>query len=215
MNDEISMYAPKFFEAWERMVVSIENTFRYVGDSSEEERPRALQQSRYVLASLAVAQLFKDLDQRELASHFHILAEAMQDLVDGIPHPLFKVETQPRRGRHNNTSAVWRIQSSLCVGIRFMIAGGVTEDEAVSFVMKKHKNSFKKLLRPGAGLRSSINSWLKKFETEDVSNDIALNAYKIGISRVPEAMDKFPGEHLRAAAEKMVADAATRANQLP
>ena len=215
MDQGRSLYTPEFFAAWEKMAGSVENAFRYVGDSSENARPLALQQTRYVLASMSLAQLFKDLGQQELAAQFHVLAEAMQDLVDGIPHPLFKVERSPRRGRQSNTSAVWRIQASLCIGIRFMISGGATENDAVALIIKKHKNSLKKLLRPGAELRTSINSWLKKFETEDVSNDVALSSYKTGIAAIPDAKNKFSGDDLRLVGERLVASAAARADQLP
>lgn len=215
MDQERSIYTPEFFLAWEKMAGSMENAFRYVGDGFEDGRPLALQQTRYVLASMALAQLFKDLGQQEYAANFHVLAEGLQDLVDGIPHPLFKVERSARRGRQGNTSAVWRIQASLCIGLRFMMAGGAAQSDAVASVIKKHKNSLKKLLRPGAELRTSISSWLKKFESDDVSNDVALSSYKTGISAIPDAKNKFSGEHLRLVGAKLVAAAAARADQLP
>lgn len=210
-----SLYTEEFFHAWEKMVGSVENALSYQGGVGDQGRPVALQQARYVLTSLAIAQMFKDLQQQELAAHFHILAEAIQDLVDGVPHPLFKPERPPRRGRQNNTSDVWRIQSDVCVGVRFMLAGGVEESAAINHAVKKHKESLKRLLRPGAELRSSIASWLKKFQTEDVSNDVALAAFKRGVSYIPEAADKFSGERLRLAGEQLIASAAMKASTLP
>jgi hypothetical protein len=211
MDQERSMYTPEFFMAWEKMTGSVENAFRYVGDGSEQNRPIALHQTRYVLASLAMAQLFKDLEQQELAAQFHFLAEAMQDLVDGIAHPLFKVEAPSRPGRQPDTSVVWRIRSSVCIGIEFLIAGGMKDDEAVQFVAKKHKKALTKILRPNAELKSSLKTWLKSFANDEVRNDVALASYKEGIARLTGLRSKYTGEQIRSAGENLVASAAERA----
>ena len=149
------------------------------------------------------------------ADRFHFLAEAMQDLVEGLPHPLFKVEAlSNKRGRHPDPSAVWRIRSNVCIGVELLMAGGMDEDAAIKFVANKHKKAFKNLLRPNAELRSSITTWRKAFANDEVRNDVALSSYKEGMVLLPSFRQQCTGEQFRRAGETVSEKAAERAATL-
>lgn len=209
-----SAYDQGFFAAWEKFAEEISLVFKAGGDDSKD-RPLATVQTRYVLANLALAQLMKSIGQQDTADRFHFLAEAMQDLVDGLPHPLFKVEAPSnKRGRHPDSSAVWRIRSNVCIGVELFIAGGMDEDEAIKLVVNKHKNALKNLLRPNAELRSSIKTWLKAFANDEVRNEVALSSYKEGMALLPSFRQQCTGEQFRRAGERMSEKAAERASTL-
>ena len=218
MPDIPSIYSDDFFRFWETFAESIENCFR-AAEMEEKERPLAVKQMRYVLANMAVAQLLRDIGQHKIAGDFHLMAEAMNDLVDGIPHPLFKIERPAdapgRRGRVENTSAVWRIQASVCVGIQYMISSGMEKSDAILHMTRKHKNGLTKLLRPNSGLTSSVETWVKNFATDNVSNETALETYKTGMSDMAWIKTKKSPDVVRALGEDLVARAATRAALLP
>lgn len=179
-----SAYNAEFFAAWEKFADEIVLVFQ-AASADLELRPIATAQSRYVLANMALAQLMKSIGQRDIADRFHFLAEALQDLVEGTPHPLFKIEaTESRRGRNPDVSAVWRIRANICIGIVFLMAGGMTEDNAIQHVAKTYKEALTKLLRPGADLKSSIKTWLKSFANDEIRNDVALSVYKTGMEQL-------------------------------
>jgi hypothetical protein len=115
-----SIYDDDFFKAWETFADQIKLVFQ-CGGPEAEARPIATKQTQYVLASMALARLLKDAGQPETAAHFHTLAQALQDVVEGVSHPLFKVEkidkhAAGKRGRQNDTSETWGIRSRLCLG---------------------------------------------------------------------------------------------------
>jgi hypothetical protein len=215
-GDERSLYEPEFFAAWEIFAEEVTLAFK-MGRASEADQPLATEQVRYVFACMAIAKLSKSVGEDETAGKFHLLAEAMQDVVDGLPHPLFSVE-QPKAkgGRRRDTAAMWRTRSSLCVGINFLMDGGNLDQEtAIKLVAKGHYAQFLKLLRPGADLESSIRTWMKSFATDDVQNVVALESYKLSMSGLPAAKAAFSGSNVREAGERLIADAAERASRLP
>lgn len=208
-----SVYDADFFVAWEKLADQIKFSFQ-AAESEAESRPLATQQVRYVLANISIAYFLDEIGQGDLAAHFHFLAEAMNDLVDGIPHPLFKVEAPSKRGRQPDTSAIWRIRSTVCIGIEFLIAGGMSDDGAIQFVAKKHKKELASLLRPNADLKSSIKTWLKSFANDDVRNEVALSSYKQEAAHLETLRLKYTGDQIRGVGEHLVAKAAERASSL-
>lgn len=203
-----------FTSAWKSCADQMKFAFE-VPDSQAEEQPLASQQSRYVLAIMSFAFFLDQVGQRDIAHHFHFLAEAMNDLGDGIPHPLFSISAPDGKGgRKQDTSAVWRTRSIICVGIESMKAGGVTEEDAIKQISKVYRRALVNLLRPSAGLESSIRTWMKSFANDEVRNEIALSTYKQGLSGLSLYRSKFTGEELRLAGERLVSDAAKRASSL-
>ncbi|OSI67640.1 hypothetical protein [Bradyrhizobium canariense] len=216
MTDNPSLYDDGFLAAWETFADEVTLAFK-VGASDEAERPLAAEQTRYVVASMAIAKLLKAVGQDETAGKFHLLAEAMQDVVEGLPHPLFSVE-RPKTagGRRPDTSAVWRTRSSLCAGLEYLIAGGnLDQDIAINLTAKKYRTQFAKLLRPGADLKTSIRTWMKSFATDAVQNEVALSNYKLSMSGLSAAKTDFSGSAIRQAGERLIAAAAERAARLP
>lgn len=213
-----SIYDDNFFKAWETFADKIKLVFQY-GGPEVEARPIATKQTQYVLASLALAELLSDIRQPETAAHFHTLAEALQDVVEGISHPLFRVEkinkqAAGKRGRQHDTSETWRVRSSLCIGVKFLIAGGLDQDAAVAFVIRKHRMQLINLLRPGTNLESSLLTWLKTFNTDATSNDVALASYKEGMRGLGAARASQSEGDIRSAGERLVASAAAKAAKL-
>jgi hypothetical protein len=218
-DDYVSIYNAAFFKAWKTFNDEIGRVFN-CEVAEQEARPVATKQTRYVLANLAIADLFYDIGQRETAAHFHKLAEALQNVVEGINHPLFKVEKADRdaagkRGRQHDTSETWRIRASLCIGIEFLIASDTDKDNArenaISFVDRKHRKQLVKLLRPGTNLKSSLRTWLKTFATDATTNRAALDAYKTGIEGLSAAQTTYTAAQIRSAGERLVSVAAERA----
>lgn len=218
MTDGPSIYGAEFFAAWETFADEIKLVLRD-GWPEAVERPIATKQSQYVLANMAIARLMRDVGQTETANHFVTLAEALQDVVEGINHPLFEVQkidkhTAGKRGRKHDTSETWRVRSSLCIGVQFLIAGGLDQDAAVAFVIRKYRLQLTKLLRPGTDLKSSLPTWLKTFATDATNNDVALSNYKHGMTRLAEYRARQPQSDVRDFGEKLVAMAAADAANL-
>jgi hypothetical protein len=215
MTDGTSLYDAGFLSAWETFADEVTLAFK-MGSSGEVDRPLATEQTRYVMASLAIAKLLKTVGQEETAGKFHLLAEALQDVVEGLPHPLFSVErSKTTAGRRADTAAVWRTRSSVCAGLEFLIAGGLDQEAAINLATKKHRSQLAKLLRSGADLKSSIRTWMKSFATDVVQNEVALSNYKLSMSGLAAAKSDFSGSAIRQAGERLIAAAAERAARLP
>ncbi|CAN5194584.1 hypothetical protein BH10PSE11_BH10PSE11_08470 [soil metagenome] len=213
MNDAPSIYEPEFFVAWETFAESISNVFQ-AGAEDAILRPRATMQTRYVLASMAVAQLLKSIGQNKTAGHFHLLAEAMQDLVDGIDHPLFKIEGPGKPGRPPDSSSMWRERASVCIALEFLVAGGMDTEKAIEFVWKKHRVGLAKLQRTNTDLKKSLGGWLKSFAMDEVTNDVALSSYKEGMKMLAAGRTINSPEQLRLAGERLIAGASERASRI-
>jgi hypothetical protein len=203
-----SLYDADFFIAWERFAEEVSLAFEAAA-SEAEGRPLATEQTRYVLANMAIAKLLRTIGQNDLAKKFHYLAEALHDVVEGVKHPLFKVEAPSgKAGRQRDTSAAWRIRANLCVGIEFLKAGGMDEAEAIKQVIKKYKKSISRLLRPNTTLDSSLRSWIKSFASDEVLNDVALSTYKDGMESLQALKPRFTDERVCAAGMHLIGKAA-------
>jgi hypothetical protein len=211
--DDIDL--PEFFIAWVTFLQEFDHAFR---DAPVEEasRPLATEQTRYVLAIGAVAKLLRQVGERDKASKFHPLAEALQDHVDGNRNPLLGIEMPTgKAGRRPDTSAVWRLRSNLCIGLEFMIAGGMEPETAISQIANQHHGKLEKLLRPGADLKSSIRTWRKSFANDEVTNGAALAIYKEDMKTLQHARAEHLGNEVRKAGEKLVITAAEQSARLP
>ena len=167
-------------------------------------------------AGKPLAKFLKQVGERDKADKFYQFAEALQDRVDGIRHPMFEIERPKGRvGRDRDTSAVWRVRASLSIGLEFMIAGGMDPEAAIALIVKQHQRKLAKLTRPGADLKRSIQTWRKSFANDAVSNNTALSIYKDGMKNLKFALSKHPGDNVRAAGERLVMGAAERSTRLP
>jgi hypothetical protein len=212
MSGEKRLYTPEFFIAWESFLTEVTRAFE-AEDTEGEDRPLSLQQIRYVHANMAIAKLLRDLGDRETASKFHLLAEAIHDLAEGNTHPLLKVE-KTKGGRQADISAVWRLRASVCISLKFMIAGGVTDQIAIESAAKRHRDKLSKLQRPGTDLVSNLGGWLKKFSADDVSNEMALSAYREGMQLLTLYRAERTGDQIKKAGDDMLAKAADEAAAL-
>ncbi|MBA2397889.1 MAG: hypothetical protein H0V72_04180 [Bradyrhizobium sp.] len=215
-DDAPSLYDANFFQQWEAFAEQVQLTFDYGGPDSIEHSI-ATKQMQYVQASMAVARLLRNIGQREAGGHFHKLAEALQDVVEGINHPLFKVqklEKPSKRGRQNDTSEIWRIRSFLCIGVQFLIVGGLEQDDAVTLVAQRHRMQLTRLTRPGTNLKSSLPTWLKSFAGDVVTNEAALSSYKVGMRSLDVYKAEKSKNDIRVEGERLVAGAAANASAL-
>jgi hypothetical protein len=209
-----SRYEPKFFAAWETFADKIQRIFSK-GEQDARTRPLAETQGRYAIAIWAMADLLYSIGQRDLAMHFHLLAEALHDLAEGKDTPLLKVEK--KRGRKSDTNETWRLRASLCIGIQYLIASGMEQGKAITFVVRKYGTQLQGLprlgSRPGSDLKSSIGTWLKTFASEQVRNDAAQWTYRKELQRLQEIKTSTDGTRLRQAGLKLIEKTALRAAQ--
>jgi hypothetical protein len=169
---------------------------------------------QYVRAILAVADLLYVIGQRDVALRFHTLAEALHDVAEGRAPPLFRVKKKP--GRQFDTSEFWRLRAYLCIGIQYLISSGMEQDEAITYVVRKYRRQFQKLLRSGSrpGSDLKIPAWLKEFATEAVHNDAALWTYKKEIQRLEEFKTRIDRPRLRQTGLDLIEKTAVRAAQV-
>jgi hypothetical protein len=211
-DEELSLYQPEFFLAWETFVERIEEAFESEQVAAEEKRPLALQQTRYFLANMALATLFKTLGRQKTADKFHLLAEALEDVVGGVAHPLFKVETPTgKAGRRPDTSAVWRTRASVVLALEYILVGAGDADPILKDVAKRYRGQLASLQRPGTDLKSSLRTWIKSFTTDEVRNEVALSSYKDGMRMLEAAKAQYTNAQLKSVGEKLLTTAAKRA----
>jgi len=199
---------------WEKFVDKVTEVFN-ASDPREADRPVATMQMRYVHANMAVAELLKSTGHLKTAIHFHTIAEALNDVADGVSHPLFKVERPSGKpGRVRDTSDIWRIRASVCLGMEYLIAGGKTPEKAIEFVIQNYRKKLVKLLRTKAKIESSLPTWHKSFEMDDVSNATALSYYKDGMSILKTLKQDRTGTEILKAGEILIENAAERASKI-
>src|SRR5262245_27124234 len=117
-------------DAWAAFIAELKEAFESGGEEKVQKRPIAVKQAQYTFANLAVARLLHNAGPRDMAEQFRKIAQALQDVVDVQPHPLFAVDGLPAKsGRRPDTTEVWHIRSNLCVGLRFLMAGGDMDQE--------------------------------------------------------------------------------------
>jgi hypothetical protein len=192
------------------------------GEQHAEAGPVAARQKQYMVATLAVAKLLRTIGKLDAAEPFLSLADAWRDVAERkIQPPLFKVEkadkhAAAKRGRKFDPTETQRIRAYLCVGIRYLIASDVKEDEAVNFVARNYRTQFQNLLRPKSDpdLKKSIQGWLKKFATDEISDEDALSIYKEGMGQLKEDKTSVGGPMLRRAGENMIGNTAFKAAQV-
>jgi hypothetical protein len=209
-----SRYEPKFLAAWETFADKIQRIFNN-GEQDAQTRPLAGTQDRYAIAIWAMAELLYAIGQRDPAMHFHLLAEALHDSAEGKNPPLFKVEK--KRGRKSDTSEIWRLRASLCIGIQYLIASSMEKDKAIAFVVRRYRTQLQRLRGQdrgqGSDLKSSIGTWLKTFATEEVRNDAAQWTYRKELQRLKEIKTSTDGIKLRQAGLNLIEKTAMRAAQ--
>jgi hypothetical protein len=192
------------------------------GEQDAETGPIAAKQKQYMFLDLAVAKLLRTIGKRDAAEPFLSLADTWRDVTERkIQPPLFKVEkvdkhAPAKRGRKFDPTETQRIRAYLCVGIQYLIASGMEEDEAVNFVVRNYRAQFQNLLRPKLvpDLRKSIQGWLTKFATDEISDEEALSTYKEGMKQLEEDKTSVNGAMLRRYCENMIGATALKAAQV-
>lgn len=209
---DLNLYSSDFFPAWEAFAEQIKIAFEACPD--DPGGPVATMQLRYAVATTLTSQLLTRAGSPEIAQKFLWLAEALQDLAEGVPHPLLTV--QKKQGRQNDTSAVWRIRAGFCVSIEYLVASGMKEADAIEIALKKkHRAKLARLLRSKADLKTSIRGWRKQFKNDAANNENALAYYKEGIKRLGQFKLQSSGIQVRAEGEELLAKAADQAASLP
>jgi hypothetical protein len=216
MTDGPKVYTGEFFEAWETFADQIGLIFQYSG---EDARPIATRQMQFVSANVALATLLHNIGEPVARDNFRALAEALQDVVHGINHPLFRVEkankhAPGKRGRQRDTSETWRVRATLCTGIQFLIASGLAQDKAIDFVFRRHKKQLERLLRTKTALKTSLPEWLESFQANAISNDVALSIYKLQMKELASVRVVKTPAAIRQAGEQLVAAAAASASKI-
>jgi hypothetical protein len=210
---------PELLAALETFADEIQRIFNN-GEQDAETGPIAAKQKQYMFASLAVAKLLRTIGRPGAVEPFISLADAWRDVAERkIQAPLFRVEkvdkhAAAKRGRKPDPTEHWRIRAYLCVGIQYLIASGVKEDKAVSFVVQNYSAQFQNLPRPKSDLAKSIASWLEQFATYAAPNEDALSIYKEGMGQLEEHKKSVGGDMLRWCGENMIGATAFKAAQV-
>jgi hypothetical protein len=205
--------APELPAAWQALLDKLKSIFKNDGQDAQT-RPIAETQDQYSRAILEFAELLYFRGQRDLATHFHLLGEALHDAAEGRNPPLLKVNK--RRGGQPDTNEIWRLRAHLCIGIQYLIASDLEQDKAVNLVVRKHRTQLQKLVRAGSrpktDLKSSIRAWLKEFAT-DATDNVALDFYKDGMRDLDQVKASADANRLQQAGLGLIEKTAMRAAQ--
>jgi hypothetical protein len=213
MEEKYSEDVVRLLASWVDCTAGLDNAFNGE-DPNEEARPLAAKQLRYYYANLAIANLLRANGHQDLAHPFIELAEVFYDTAHGIGHPLFTIEQRRKRGGQPDTSAVWRLRARICVAMKYLMAGGMTEDDAIQ-AASKYRTEFGRLLRPdSSGLPGSLSAWLKEFAS-DKAQQVALAIYKDGVDDIPKYQLGHTGVEAQREGTKRLKDAARLAADLP
>jgi hypothetical protein len=214
---------PELLAAWQALLDKLKSIFKNDGQDAQT-RPIAERQDQYSRAILEFAELLYFRGQRDLATHFHLLGEALHDAAEGRNPPLLKVNK--RRGGQPDTNEIWRLRAHLCIGIQYLIASYMeqdkaqdkdkAQDEAVNLVVRKHGTQLQKLVRAGSrpktDLKSSIHAWLREFAT-DATDNVALDFYKDGMRDLDQVKASADANRLQQAGLGLIEKTAMRAAQ--
>lgn len=185
----------------------------------ENVGPLEAEQWQYMLASSSVAALLEEVGHKDAAVKFRLLAAAFHDVAEGSRHRLFLVEKPIKRGAQLDSTDVWHVRAQLCIGLQLFASGAnetgkrAAKEAAIKFAMK-HRHKFERVLRPGAEFETSVRTWLKKFATDEVENELALQNYKAGMKRLATETGNSSREQKRQAGERLIALVAERASAL-
>jgi hypothetical protein len=186
-------------------------------DPRESDLPFAARQLRYFRAMRAVGNLLESIGQRQFKGRFYELAEALHELAIGRPHPLFQIEDSLKQGsgRRHDRPEFWRIRANLCVGLRYLVAGGATEDDAINQTLEKYEKELKKLQRPGTkDFKKAIAGWLISLKDRNVSNSVALSVFEGGMSDLASLRLRLTGAELKKMGEELIKRSAEKAEEL-
>jgi hypothetical protein len=180
------------------LVTALDLAFN-AADPREAERPIAARQLRYFRAMRAVGAFLKEVGKAHLQRRFYELAEALYARSEGHNHRLFEIDesakqrpskprhpVELRRGRRPDGPDIWRLRANLCAGIRWLMAGGQRQEEAIQAAVKEHHKSLVKIQRSGTkDLAKAIEGWLTRLENPTPSdNQVAVAIFQNEIAHV-------------------------------
>ena len=169
-----------------------------------------------MLASSSVAALLEAAGQEDAAIKFRLLAAAFHDAAEGSRHRLFLVEKPIPRGAQPDPTDVWLIRAQLCVGLQLYVNGAnetgkkAAKEDAIKFAM----NYRQQFMRPGADFEKSVRNWLKKFATDEVENEMALQNYRANMIRLAAETSNLSKVQVRQVGENLIELVAGRASVL-
>jgi hypothetical protein len=218
----------RILEAWADLVAEMDLSFN--GQVPQEaERPLATTQLRYFRSMRAIGTFLKATGQARLQFPFYELAEAFYSISQGHRCRIFEIDesakprpSQPqnpeelRRGRRPDGPNIWRLRANLCAGIRWLMAGGKSQQEAINAVVKDHHKSLVKIQRSGTrDLAKAIEAWLTRLENPVPSDDsVAVALFQDEIAHLKALRVNLSQAELTSMGKGLIKGTALRASKL-
>jgi len=173
-------FFPAFIELAERLEeVFCRNPEKRKGDRSETLR------TRYRLAIHALAVFFdhldvpdQDLATKGVALRFAQLAMMLDDLTNGITHPVLAPSRRKvggkgkKRGRSQDRFDVWRARNLAVLGIEFLVVSGYDPARAAKLAAKKYPSLDRLKRNKSDNRETALLSWRKNLSEGKISNEI-------------------------------------------
>jgi hypothetical protein len=204
---------------------ALENAFCEAPDNAEYSRGSNMR-TRYIIALGKLARFFHavggdgstDIAARGVAMRFMDLAGILQDLEEGLSHPVLKANDKiGRKVRFD----VWVLRDMVVRGLQVLVMSGMDSTVAARTIAKRFP-SLDRLKRDARDdLTTAILSWEKNLREGTISNEIVRDVHSGGVDFLNQTIGqaspdllKLGADDLKVAAYTLIEKAAARARSL-
>src|SRR5262245_54128070 len=172
--------------------------------------------SQHVLALLAIAGFLNRVgpegDLAHFANRFAKLAQALQDLNEGVRAPILDLALAKRSDR----TVVWLARAHVALAVETMRRCGYSRQRAAKWAAKKHPG-LKKLItesdthQRSKSLEKAIISWCEDFSrSRKVKNHFAARIYSVGLNNLNAWAPNRNSDQMQREADRLLQEAVAR-----
>ena len=166
--------------------------------------------SQHVFALRVIAQFLNRVGPDHLAhfaDQFAKLAQALQDLNDGVRAPIL----YPALAKRSDQTLVWLARAHVALAVETMQRCGHSRKSAANWAAKAHPE-LEQLITESAihrsrRLETAIISWCEDFSSRKILNDIAARVYSIGLNDLKAWAPNLNSDQMQGAADALLQQA--------
>ena len=157
----------KFLEA---LSVCLTGLNRVFGASAANPENTDMRRDQHKMAQMQVGVFLSSVGLRDIGEQFYFLACALDDLGEGIPHPVLTAKKR-KGGRTPDRADVWAVRGLVAIAIDCYRKAGKSEADIAKTITKQKE--FAALLRPNTNLKTAPFGWLDQLRDGQVQSILA------------------------------------------